>query len=149
MATPFRRLHHISLTVRDIDRAVRYFESIGIGPWREFPPGAFTGLPLLEVPNPEAFEGMKYRYADLENIQLQLCEPPELDSPQRRFLEERGEGVNVLGFDFPWDAAAAAGAELGLEVLQRGRRADGTGFIYFDTLDDAGVVLMARQSMPS
>ena len=39
--------------------------------------------------------------------------------------------------------------ELGLEVLQRGRRENGTGFIYFDTVEETGAVLMARQSTPS
>jgi len=150
MTSPFHQLHHISLVVRDIEKTVAWYESMGVGPWKEFPAGAFVGLPLLEVPNPEAFALMKYRYCDLDNVQLQLCEPPaDLDSPQRRFLDEHGEGVYILSFEHPWEAAAAAGEELGLEVLQRGRRANGTGFIYFDTLDDAGAVLMARQSVPT
>jgi methylmalonyl-CoA/ethylmalonyl-CoA epimerase len=149
MASPFRRLHHIGFAVRDMERAVRYFESIGIGPWREVPASAFEGLPLLEVPNPEAFAGMKYRVCDLENVQLQLCEPPRLDSPQRDFLFERGEGVFALGFEATWDEASAAASELGLDVLQRGRRPDGTGFVDFDTLDDLGVVLGTRQGTPT
>jgi hypothetical protein len=44
------------------------------------------------------------------------------------------------------DAAAAAGASLGLDVLLRGQRDNGSGFIYFDTLDQAGVVLLARKT---
>lgn len=149
MTSPFRRLHHIQIAVRDIERATRYFESIGVGPWLDVPASAFEGMPLLDVPNPEAFAATRYRVCDLDNIQLQLCEPPKMDSPQRNFLFERGEGVFALGFEAPWDDAAEAGDALGLDVLQRGRRANGTGFIYFDTLDDAGVVLMARQGSPS
>lgn len=147
MTGPFHRIHHVSIVVRDIERAMAWYESVGIGPWSEFPAGAFAGLPLLEVPDPEAFAAMKYRYVNLDNIQLQLCEPPAgLDSPQKRFLDKHGEGVYVLAFENPWEETAAAGEALGLPVLQRGRRENGSGFIYFDTLEEAGVVLMARQS---
>ncbi len=38
------------------------------------------------------------------------------------------------------------GTELGLDVLMRGQRPDGSGFAYFDTVDQAGVVLMARKT---
>lgn len=36
----------------------------------------------------------------------------------------------------------------GLKVLSSGRRADGSGFTYFDTVDKAGVVLLIRQNPP-
>ncbi len=44
---------------------------------------------------------LRYRCVNLENFQLQLCEPPEGDTPQRRFLETHGEGVFHLGFTVP------------------------------------------------
>ena len=36
----------------------------------------------------------------------------------------------------------------GLDVLMSGRRENGTGFVCFDTLDQAGVVWMCRQTNP-
>lgn len=146
MTGPFRTLHHICLVVRDIDRSVAWYESIGIGPWQQYPP--LTEYTTLEVPNRDAFTAMQYRYVNLDNVQLQLCQPPELDCPQHRFLDEHGEGVFHIGFEHPWETAAAAGEGVGLEVLMRGRRPNGTGFVYFDTLDEAGVVLMTRQTSP-
>ena len=74
MTTPFRQLHHICLVVHDIDKAVGYYASLGIGPWQDYPP--LTEYTQLEVPNPDAFLQMKYRFADLDNVQLQLCQPP-------------------------------------------------------------------------
>jgi catechol 2,3-dioxygenase-like lactoylglutathione lyase family enzyme len=147
MSSPFRQLHHICLVVRDIDRAQAYYESVGVGPWQEYPP--LTEYTDLAVPNPQAFLQMRYRVANLDNVQLQLCQPPELDCPQRRFLDTHGDGVFHLGFehDIP-DGIAAAGAA-GLEVLMRGQRPDGSGFAYFDTADDAGVVLEIRKSPPT
>lgn len=142
--TPFRQLHHICLVVHDIDKSTAYYESLGIGPWREYPP--LTEYTDLQVPNTDAFQQMRYRYVNLENVQLQLCEPPRLDCPQRRFLDTKGEGVFQLGFESDVDAAAQQGETLGLDVLMRGERPDRSGFIYFDTIDDAGVVLMARKT---
>lgn len=143
--SPFRRLHHVCLVVRDIDASVAHYESLGIGPWRDYPP--LTEYTDLEVPNRDAFLALRYKVADLENVQLQLCQPPELDCPQRRFLDEHGEGVFHLGFEADVDRAVEQGHALGLEVLMRGQRPNGSGFAYFDTLDQAGVVLLARRTV--
>ncbi|MDP9116343.1 MAG: VOC family protein [Actinomycetota bacterium] len=142
--TPFRQLHHICLVVHDIDKSTAYYESLGIGPWQEYPP--LTEYTDLQVPNADAFRQMRYKFVNLENVQLQLCEPPRLDCPQRRFLDTKGEGVFQLGFESDVDAAAQQGEALGLDVLMRGQRPDRSGFVYFDTIDDAGVVLMARKT---
>jgi hypothetical protein len=89
---------------------------------------------------------MRYRVADLDNVQLQLCQPPELDCPQRRFLDTHGEGVFHLGFEHDLDDAVRQAGAAGVDVLMRGRRPDGSGFVYFDTADRAGVVLETRRS---
>jgi catechol 2,3-dioxygenase-like lactoylglutathione lyase family enzyme len=146
MTTPFRQLHHICLVVHDIVKTVAYYESLGIGPWQDYPP--LSEYTRLDVPNPEAFRQMKYRFVDLDNVQLQVCEPPRLDCPQRRFLDERGEGVFQLGFESDVETAVAQGTALGLDVTMRGQRDNGSGFVYFDTLDPAAVVLMARRTPP-
>jgi methylmalonyl-CoA/ethylmalonyl-CoA epimerase len=146
MTSPFRRLHHICLVVHDIDAAVAYYEGLGIGPWQDYPP--LSQYTDLNVPNPEAFVQLKYRYVDLENVQIQLCEPPQLDCAQRRFLDTRGEGVFHIGFESEVNTATGQAKASGLEVLMSGRRDNGTGFVYFDTLDQAGVVWMCRQTKP-
>jgi methylmalonyl-CoA/ethylmalonyl-CoA epimerase len=142
--SPFRQLHHICLVVHDIDKGTAYYESLGIGPWQDYPP--LSEYTDLQVPNADAFLRMRYRFVNLDNFQLQLCEPPQLDCPQRRFLDSRGEGVFQLGFESDVDAAAQQGEALGLDVLMRGQRPNGSGFVYFDTIDEAGVVLMARKT---
>ncbi len=145
-ATPFRQLHHICIVVHDIEQAAAYYESIGIGPWESYPP--LTGFTTLNHPNPSAFLKLKYRFANLDNVQLQLCEPPDEDCAQRRFLQTRGEGVFHLGFERDLDTAVGEAAELGLPVQMEGRRDNGTGFVYYDTLAAAGVELMNRQTLP-
>jgi methylmalonyl-CoA/ethylmalonyl-CoA epimerase len=142
---PFQTLHHICIVVRDLERAVAYYEKLGVGPWFDYPKGG--AYVEFEVPNRAASDAMRYKCVDLGNVQIQLCQPSSLDSPQRRFLDAHGEGVYHLGFEVPdRDAAEASGRALGLGVTARGKRADGSGFAYFDTRADAGVVLEIRKT---
>jgi methylmalonyl-CoA/ethylmalonyl-CoA epimerase len=144
MTSPFRHLHHICLVVHDINAATAYYEGLGIGPWQDYPP--LSQYTDLHVPDPSAFGRLKYRYVDLDNVQIQLCEPPRLDCPQRRFLDARGEGVFQIGFEANLEEATAQAQAAGLQVLMSGRRDNRTGFVYFDTLEAAGVAWMCRQT---
>lgn len=144
-APAFGRLHHLCVVVHDIDRAQAYYESVGIGPWHDYPP--LHEYTELDVPEPDGFRALKYRYAWIGDQQIQLCEPGPEPTPQRRFLDEKGQGVFHVGFEVP--DANAAEAELAAAPLMRGRRDNGSGFTYFDTAEQAGVVLEIRQSPPS
>jgi len=145
MSPIFRRLHHVCIVVRDLERAVAYYEGLGVGPWYNYPKGG--SYLEFEVPDLAASEAMRYKCADLDNVQIQLCEPPALDCPQRRFLDAQGEGVYHLGFEVAdRDAAERDARALGLGVIARGRRADGSGFAYFDTRAGAGVTLEIRKT---
>ncbi|WP_137921367.1 VOC family protein [Hydrogenophaga sp. 2FB] len=141
----FRNLHHVCIVVRDMTASVRYYESIGVGPWHDFP-SLETFRHDLQVPDADAFLKLHYRYANLDNVQLQLCEPAPGNTPQRRFLETQGEGVFHLGFTVPdCDAAESQGLNAGLSVLMHGRKPDGGGFTYFETAHrGAGVTLEVR-----
>jgi len=148
VSTPFAKLHHICIAVPDIDAAIAYYESVGIGPWHDYPP--LEEFTTLEVPDPDGFRKLDYRYAWIGDFQLQLVQPGPEPTPQRRFLDEHGEGVFHVGFEVPdADAADAQAAGMGVAPLMRGRRDDGSGFTYYDTADRAGVVLEIRQSPPA
>lgn len=129
----FKNLHHVCIVVRDLEKAIAFYESVGIGPWSPFP----SLEPFrhdLKTPDNEAFLQLRYAFASLDNAQIQLCEPPEGDTPQRRFLDQVGEGVFHLGFTVDdCDQAERLGTDAGLEVLMHGRKPDGSGFTYFDT----------------
>ncbi|AKR56899.1 glyoxalase [Devosia sp. H5989] len=148
MNSPFKHVHHICIVVQDLEKAVAYYETLGVGPWFDYPKhGAYV---VFEVPNKQASDAMRYKCCDLDNVQIQLCQPPEMESPQRRFLDEHGEGVYHLGFEVPdRGAAEETAASLGLGVIARGHRADQSGFCYFDTKQGAGVVLEIRKTPES
>ncbi|WP_454739989.1 VOC family protein [Cupriavidus necator] len=141
----FHTLHHVCIVVRDMDTAIAFYESIGIGPWHSFP-SLEMYLGELDVPSPEAFLRLHYRYANIANVQIQLCAPPEGASPQRAFLERQGEGVFHLGFSVPdCDEAEAKAIAMGLQTKMRGRVPSRQGFTYFETANQgAGVTLEIR-----
>lgn len=145
---PFSTLHHLSLVVRDINAAVRFFESVGVGPFTEYPPMAeYT---RLNVPDKDGFFDILIRCAQIGPVQLQLVEPGKGRSIYKDFLEKNGEGVFHLGFVVPdIDAAEAEAKGMGLAVISSGRRENGSGFSYFDTAEKCGVTLLARQSPPA
>ena len=136
----FRKLHHVCIVVHDIDKTQAYYESIGIGPWIAYPP--LAEYEDLDVPSRDGFMSMQYRVCNLPDVQWQLCQPDRNPSPQRQHLDAKGEGLFHLGFEVP-DADAAETAS-GLPVLMKGRRANHTGFTYYDTAKAAGVTLLTR-----
>jgi methylmalonyl-CoA/ethylmalonyl-CoA epimerase len=143
---PFHKLHHISVVVRDVEKAMKFYESIGIGPWQDYP--AREDFTTLEVHDVEGFKKIKMKIAFLnDKMQLQLIEPGDDQTAYRKFLDEKGEGVYHIGFVVDdVEAGEAEGEKRGLKVYMRGRRDDGSGFTYFDTAKKGGVTLSIRRS---
>jgi catechol 2,3-dioxygenase-like lactoylglutathione lyase family enzyme len=143
----FNKLHHISIVVRDVEKTQAYYESIGIGPWMDYPP--MKEYVKINVPDENGFYNLKIKYVQIGPIQLQLVEPGKGDSLYKDHLEEKGEGVFHIGFEVNDISAVDAEIEaMGLNALSSGRRENGSGFSYLDTASDAGVVLLVRQSPP-
>jgi methylmalonyl-CoA/ethylmalonyl-CoA epimerase len=144
-SSPFSELHHLMIVVKDIERAVKYFESIGIGPFRPYPP--LQEYENLNVEDEDAFYGLIMKEVNIGPVVLQLCQPGPGKSIYKDFLERSGEGVQHLGFAV--DDIEKEEEELkkkGFKVLSSGRRSDGSGFTYFDTKEDAGVTLLIRKT---
>jgi methylmalonyl-CoA/ethylmalonyl-CoA epimerase len=145
--TPFSRLHHIAIIVKDINGAVECFSSLGIGPFQAYPP--MRDYIKVNVPDKEAFYALTIKQTQIGPVALQLIQPGEGKTIYKDFLEREGEGVFHLGFVVDdIDREETKLTAQGLKVLSSGRRADGSGFTYFDTVDKAGVVLLIRQNPP-
>jgi methylmalonyl-CoA/ethylmalonyl-CoA epimerase len=144
----FNKLHHISIVVRDAEKAQGFYESIGIGPWADYPP--MEEYVKIDVPDEKGFYNLKIKYAQIGPVQLQLIEPGDGESLYKDHLRKKGEGVYHIGFEVDDISAADSTIEtMGLKVLSSGRRENGSGFSYLNTTSEAGVVLLVRQSPPS
>ncbi len=145
--SPFSKLHHVSIVVRDIEESVKYYTSIGIGPFVEYPP--MREYNKINVPDEEGFYALRIMVARIGPVDLQLIQPGEGASLYKDHLETKGEGVYHLGFVV--DDIERSEAEVkkkGLNVISNGRREDGSGFAYLETVNKGGVTLLLRQSPP-
>lgn len=143
--TPFSKPHHICIVVRDIEKAKKYYQSIGIGPWMDYPP--LVEYTKLNVMDEKGFFATRFVYTQIGNLQLQLAQPGEGKTIYKDFLEKNGEGVFHIGFEVQdIETVDKQLREAGMNVLASGRRDDGSGFSYLDTREQAGVTLLVRQS---
>jgi methylmalonyl-CoA/ethylmalonyl-CoA epimerase len=143
--SPFSNLHHLAIVVKDMEKAIQFYTSIGVGPFEDYPP--LKEYIKLDVPDEAGFHNLKIKVVQIGPIQIQLIQPGEGKSLYKDFLEKRGEGVYHLGFvvDNVGDSEAEL-RKIGLKVLSSGRREEGSGFSYLDTAGKGGVTLLIRQS---
>jgi 4-hydroxyphenylpyruvate dioxygenase-like putative hemolysin len=131
--------------VKDVEKTQTFYESIGIGPWVDYPP--MKEYVKINVPDENGFYNLKIKCAQIGPVQLQLIEPGDGESLYKDHLRKKGEGVYHIGFEVDDISAADAEIEaLGLKMLSSGRRENGSGFSYLETASEAGVVLLVRQS---
>ena len=109
------RVDHIAIAVKSVDEAVKDYQSI-------------LNIDQLEfevVPN----EKVKVAMLELEDTRIELMEPTSADSPIKKFLDERGEGIHHIAItadDIEKDVAKASGNGMkmlgGLRSGSYGRR---------------------------
>jgi methylmalonyl-CoA/ethylmalonyl-CoA epimerase len=141
----FSKPHHICIVVKDIEKTKSYYESIGVGPWVDYPP--LVEYTKLNVMDEKGFFDTRFVYTHIGNLQLQLAQPGEGKTIYKDFLETKGEGVFHIGFEVDdVDAVEKQLKDNEMKVLASGRRDDGSGFSYLDTRKRAGVTLLVRQT---
>ncbi len=135
----FSKIHHFGVVVKDMDKAVEYFQSLGIGPFKSLSiPGEVTETTVYgKTMN---FK-LKAVVAKMGSIEMELIQPVE-DAPiQEEFLKNRGEGINHLCFKVAdYDREAAKLIEKGFNVIQGRKRTSGIKTGYFDTHRVGGVI---------
>jgi len=143
----FSKLHHIGIVVRDMDKAVEYYKSLGIGPFKPLPEIVPKQAKLKEriirgKPAPLTFTNIS-RWAEMGPYFIELLQPFEgIKSIWSDFLEAKGEGIQHLAYQVDdIDAEEARLVKNGLSVLYRIRFEDGGGDTYFETDEVGGVLL--------
>ncbi len=136
----FSRLMHIGMVVKDMDKAIARFEALGIGPFkpRILPADAretYRGKPFAPA------QRVAIRTTQIGNMELELIQPISGESPHREFLDQKGEGVQHLGFfvdDLREETERLTAA--GSTVLLTSQFKSGGGVTYLD-LDAAGLIV--------
>jgi len=134
--SPFKAIGQIGVVVKDMDKVVDYYASLGIGPF---------GQPLQEMRHFE-YRGKptdaraKILITNLGNADIELIQPLEGPSIWQEFLERKGEGMHHIGFFVEdIDREEENLLKQGLKILQKGR-SDRGGYTYFDTDSIGGVI---------
>ena len=94
---PFSKVDQIGVVVRDMDKAIEYYQSLGIGPFEslklEIAERIMRGKPVT----PGSMKNI-VSLAQMDSVQYELIEPVFGNSLFSEFLETRGEGIHHLGF---------------------------------------------------
>ena len=138
-------LWHIGLSVKNIDEAVKYYESLG-GKAAERPAN------VLDSANFKEFETygkkdappwkIKIKMANIGPLGLELTEPVEGDNYNTTYMKEHGEGANHIAFQV--DDLAAEVKELQDKGVPAMYYAKGA-YAYMDARKVGGVVIELLQ----
>ena len=130
---PFR---HLGVVVRDIDKAVEYYQSLGATVSRpEFMLDSSTFLDYkVYQRTPDTVDKTRMRSVELGSLTIELLQPFEGNPIYVDFLNTRGEGVQHIGFAVDdLDEETAKLAKKGISVATMAKLPSGAAFAYFDT----------------
>jgi methylmalonyl-CoA/ethylmalonyl-CoA epimerase len=143
----FGKLHHVGVVVKDINKAIAYFESLGIGPFGE--PGR---PPTFTVPFRGELHGKPAEWkttisnAQMGDVQLELLEPTDGAQALKESLDGTGEGLHHIGFiTDDLDGEIANFKSQGIGIWTMAREEGGGGFLYADPTPTGGVAIEFRQ----
>ena len=140
------KFHHICVIVKDMKQAVEYYEALGIGPF-ESSNLVHIDRKLYGKPTPT---GVKFivKATNLGPIGIELIQPVSGDTPQKKFLESRGEGIHHIAFIVnDIEEAISIMVEAGFKVISSSKNEGGGGMAFFDT-DKVGGIAIELEELP-
>lgn len=133
------RAYQVGVVVRDLERAVEFFERLGVGPFTEGPSAHTVERKIYGKRAPDA--QVRGKLAQIGSIEFELLQPVAGRTVQGEFLEERGEGVvHICAYTDDLARDMEILTARGFPVISYGRLADGGQFAYFDTREVGGVI---------
>lgn len=143
------RFHHVGVVVRDMDKAIEYYQSLGIftfQPETMLDSSTFADYKVCgKIPG--TVQKVRIRFAEVGPYGFELLSPIEGETIYKEFLNSKGEGIHPLGFRVDdLDGEVAKLREKGISILMSGRRPGGTGFTYFDTRKVGNAIIALSQA---
>ncbi len=143
-------LRHVGLVVKNMDKAVEYYKSIGLAtsesPDHVLDSKSFADLKTYGKSNASNWK-IKIKMVNIGPLTLELTEPLEGDNVNGEYLDSIGEGANHIAFvvdDLEKETEELA--KKGIPVIYYGKGQ----YAYFDTRKVGNVIieLMQRREMP-
>jgi catechol 2,3-dioxygenase-like lactoylglutathione lyase family enzyme len=157
--TKYWTFHHVGVIVEDMDKAVEYYQSLGIIDFSPEPQTAGSpptwveivaygetvlkdGKPLFPIKPGMKFGGVTF--CRMGSVPLELIQPGDaFKEVNADFLKNKGEGIDHIAFTVPaayFDREVEKMKSRGLSILFSGRQSNGGGFAYFDTRKVGGII---------
>jgi len=143
---PFSKVTQIGVVVRNLDKAIDYYESLGIGPFQIFEGIKSAKREVYGKSAPDVKN--RIAHCQMGAVSFELVQPVSGKSIQKEFLECHGEGINHLGFlvnDIEEELAKLV--KRGFKVISRVKVNNGGG-AYLDTDKVGGVLFELMQLSP-
>lgn len=141
----WERAYQVAVVVKDMDKAIKFYESLGIGPFVEGPSAVALERRIYGKLEPDA--EVMGRIARMGSIELELMQPVQGNSIQMEYLKTRGEGViHICAYTDDIDADIKTMEEKGFRVISSAHFPDGGKFAYFDTREVGGLILELFQT---
>jgi methylmalonyl-CoA/ethylmalonyl-CoA epimerase len=139
----FKKLHHVGVVVKNIDKAIAWFEKLGIGPFAG-PDGKKTFAVSFkgELHGKPAAWTTTISNAELGGVQLEILEPTKGPQALKESLDKMGEGLHHIGFitnDLEAEVANFKKAGIGIWTKAEGE------FLYSDPSPVGGVAIEFRE----
>ena len=128
------KLHHITAVVRDMDKTIEYYQSLGIatvepeillnGSDCDYKVNGKTPTPMVKF---------KLSFVQIGPLQLELVQPIEGKSPHRDFLDSGGDGIYFIAFSVDdLDKETDKLVKKGMKVILSGKT-ETVSFVGIDT----------------
>ncbi len=135
------RFYGVGVAVRDLDKAVAYYQSLGIatlGPEVMLDSSALEGGSV-----PGTTVRARTRTAQIGPVAYEFVQPLDGEAVYRESLGSRGEGVSDLAFTVDdLERETAKLDERAVPVVLSGKPQTGSAFAYFDTREAGGNIMI-------
>ena len=143
----FSKLGHVGVVVKDINKAIEYFEKLGIGP---FDVGGGRKTFAIEFKGELHGKPAKWTttisFAKMGGTELELLEPTEGAQALKESLDKTGEGLHHIGFlTDDLDKEIANFKKNGAGIWTIAREDNGGGFLYSDPSPVGGIAIEFRK----
>lgn len=142
------KFNHVSVVVRDMAKAMKFYEVLGIGPFPPLlgPQGKVSLVNKTLHGKPADWElDLRHAEGGVGDLTFELIQPLEGDTPVKDFLEKKGEGIQHIGFFVDdMEQETAKMAEKGFKITQSGETPT-VKWAYFGTDAVGGVSIELMQ----
>lgn len=137
--SPFEKFDHIGVIVKDLGKAIKYYETLGVGQFKEADLSGLTGKTMFG--KPVDFQ-LRMAKAQVGQVSIELIQPVKNAPLFEDFLKRKGEGINHIAFVVEnLDKETAILVKKGYKVVLTARLASGGGGAYLDTGEVGGMLV--------